>query len=125
MASVTSTSSGGSHEVDVKALGASKNAESTAWYCAKYASKAADERHEIDTLDYATGEIVRGMPRLRVWTSSRRWGLSMKAIKQAQALWARAEAERSEVSASPARTADAAGGGPLDHNTQSYATHPG
>lgn len=109
------------HEVDVKGVEAAQSAQGFAWYCAKYASKAADDRHEVDTLDRRTGEIIRGMPRLRVWTASRGWGLTMLALKESQARWARTEAERSEALASPARTVDAAGGDPLESNTQSYA----
>jgi hypothetical protein len=113
------------HAVDVQLLTGCKGAQKIAWYCAKYASKAADDRHDVDTLDHRTGEIIRGMPRLRVWTASRGWGLTMLALKASQARWARTEAERSEAPASPARPVDAAGGDPLDHNTQSYADSTG
>src|SRR5690606_8922148 len=82
------------HAVDVQLLSGPKGAQRLAWYCAKYASKAADDRHDVDTLDLRTGEIVRGMPRLRVWTASRGWGLTMLALKASQARWARTEAER-------------------------------
>lgn len=118
-------SHGFGHAVDVQLLSGSKGAQRLAWYCAKYASKAADDRHDVDTLDRRTGEIVRGMPRLRVWTASRGWGLTMLALKASQARWARTEAERSEAPASPVRPVDAAGGDPLDHNTQSYAGEDG
>ena len=79
------------HSVDVKLLTGPKGAQRTAWYCAKYASKAADDRHEVDTLDRRTGEILRGMPRLRVWTASRGWGLTMLALRASQARWARSQ----------------------------------
>jgi len=110
------------HSVDWKLLTGSRGAKLAAWYCAKYASKAADERFEVEWLDVDTGEIVTGAPRLRVWSASRQWGATMAGIKRAQAIWARAKAAASEAPASPpAASAGAEGVGPLDHSTESYA----
>jgi hypothetical protein len=114
------------HEVDVQLVPASTDAARAAGYAAKYASKSADARQEVDWLDLRTGEVLRGWPRLRVWTASRAWGLSMRAVKAAQAAWARAAAESAGASATPdPAAADAGGGGPLDSKPQSYADGPG
>lgn len=55
-------------------------------YCAKYASKSASDREDLPWLE-ASGEVVSGCKRYRVWTASRRWGASMAAIRRAQAAW--------------------------------------
>jgi len=55
-------------------------------YAAKYASGSVDERHQVEWL--VDGETVRGAPRMRTWTCSRKWGSTMKAIKQAEIAWA-------------------------------------
>lgn len=70
------------HEVDVRAARIGDE-----WYCAKYASKSAADRAQVPWLDLRTGELVVGNPRLRVWTSSRKWGLTMKALRVIQSTW--------------------------------------
>ena len=77
------------HEIDVRAMRAGDE-----WYCAKYASKSADDRATVPWVDVRTGEVSIGSPRLRVWTASRGWGLSMVALRRIQAAWAKGMAER-------------------------------
>jgi hypothetical protein len=112
------------HEVDLRVAAISR-----ASYCAKYVSKSADERQVMPWLDLRTGEIVQGNGRYRTWTASRRWGLTMRAVRAAQAAWVRAE-----LASDGLEGAGAAGGrqpdeapvpsageaGPLDSNTTSY-----
>jgi hypothetical protein len=70
-------------------------------YVAKYVSKSADERPDVPWLDGSTGELMRA--RYRTWSSSRRWGLRMREVLDAQQAWVRARQA-----------------GSLDNNTQSY-----
>jgi hypothetical protein len=71
------------HSVDLQLV----TSESAASYCAKYVSKSASDRDRLPWLDRATGEVVTGCRRYRTWTASRRWGLTMLALKRAQAAW--------------------------------------
>lgn len=103
--------------VDISSSGA-------AWYCAKYASKSVDQREQLPWLDQ-TGEVVSGCSRYRVWSASRRWGLTMAAIRRAQAAWWSSEAARSAEAepVSAAATGGPAGrkaGGALDPSAGSY-----
>lgn len=61
--------------------------DGSAWYVAKYVTKAADERQEVPYISRVTGEIGPG--RWRLWTASRGWGLTMKRLRAIQAEWAR------------------------------------
>lgn len=96
---------------------------SHAYYCAKYASKTCDDRGQVAWLDRSTGEIVDGAPRLRVWTSSRAWGSTMKAVRAEQRAWASAGAAggRAAEPPGPDGPAQAAPAASLDLNTESYA----
>jgi hypothetical protein len=109
------------HALDVQIV-----AVSTAGYCAKYVSKSADEREEMPWLDLVTGELVHGNGRYRTWTASREWGLTMKAIRAAQAAWVRerlaSEGDGPGGEPKAAARAGAAEGDALDLNTQSYTT---
>ena len=66
-----------------------------AGYCAKYATKSADAFAETRMLDESTGELRDG--RLRSWSASRRWGSTMKALRQERIDWAREELLRPSV----------------------------
>lgn len=67
-----------------------------AYYVSKYVVKAVDSRESVpwvrSGLDYETGEIVGplGPETYRTWSSSRDWGLTMKAIRADAAEWCRA-----------------------------------
>ena len=54
------------------------------WYLAKYATKGA----EMTGVPYmaADGELIS--PRVRMWSSSRRWGLTMGQLRASQRAWA-------------------------------------
>jgi hypothetical protein len=91
-------------------------------YVAKYATKGADARHVVpwrrivQVLDEETGELldlVNCDPTFRTWSSSRRWGLTMREIRAAH----RAHVARSLV----ARPADA---GSTDTLTPWSSTSP-
>jgi hypothetical protein len=97
----------------------------TASYCAKYVSKSADDRSDMPWLDRQTGVVVSGNGRYRTWTASRSWGLTMKAVRAAQAAWWQAgQASGGETPAAgrQAGAGVAAEGGPLDPNTMSYTS---
>lgn len=49
-------------------------------YCAKYVTKACDQRGEVPWADLETGEVTEG--KYRTWSMSRDWGLTMAAVKQ-------------------------------------------
>lgn len=74
--------------------------ERAAGYCAKYASKAAGERGAVPwrTVNRQTGEVCsRGS--YRTWTASRSWGLTIGAVKRAQADWCRGAGAESAAGA--------------------------
>jgi hypothetical protein len=83
------------------------NAARQIYYCAKYASKTADQIDGHRLIDPATGEIkqARGF---RPWSCSRRWGLTMKQIRERQRAYVAGSA--------PARAPGA--GGALDTHSQ-------
>ena len=103
------------HEID---LGLAGSQQATYW--AKYVSKTAADRDSMPWLDFRTGEVTRAN-RYRPWSASRRWGSTMKPIKQAQAAWAIAKASplRGADATEAGTPAGAIGAGPLDHNTAS------
>lgn len=119
-------SHGFGHAVDLQEV-----PESVASYCAKYVSKSADDRQQMPWLDRRTGEIVEGNGRYRTWTASRKWGLTMQAVRAAQSAWFREgsdpEGPRGADAAGGRQAADAAvpqagEAGPLDSNTMSYTS---
>lgn len=95
-------------------------------YCAKYASKSADQKLAFVVVD-DDGELLR-RGSVRPWSASRGWGDTMAAVKARQRLWvvlgasgptaaqrqaAAAQAERSGAGAERPE-------GPLDLKTVSY-----
>lgn len=58
-----------------------------------YVTKAADAREAVPWVDVLTGEVPDSAP-YRLWSASRRWGLTMTAIKHACRDAARRRAER-------------------------------
>lgn len=115
------------HEVTCDLLDGEQHSKRASGYCAKYASKSADDRELVPWLDRRTGELIVGAPRLRVWTASRRWGATMAQIKATQAAWARREAEAAaEAPASPAAApADPTEAGPGLDDRPASATDTG
>lgn len=71
-----------------------RSAEKAARYISKYVTKAASDRAVIpwERVDEQTGELVGKRATYRLWSSSRRWGVTMKEIKATQAAQARARA---------------------------------
>jgi hypothetical protein len=94
------------------------------YYVAKYASKSVDELGSMTVLNRETGELVEGA-KVRPWSSSRKWGLTMKEVKASQAAWAQASALQRPVvghhAGAGGGAADPAGGG-LDLNSDSSTT---
>lgn len=93
-----------------------------AHYCAKYVSKSAADRESLPWLE-RTGEIVMGQSRYRPWSSSRRWGLTMAAIRRAQASWwasGAAAEEAGDAGRIGGGTAGPQAGGALDPSSRSY-----
>ena len=86
-----------------------------AGYCAKYASKSSDDPAASWRVDRETGEcrIIAGG--YRAWSCSRRWGLTMKALKAARVAYAVGNAT-APAGAPPAPP------GALDLNTNIYTT---
>jgi hypothetical protein len=105
------------HELDVQSVEGMR----AAGYCAKYASKATDDRQACPWADRRTGEVGTAM-RLRTWTASRSWGTTMATIRAEQRAWAnaRARAEGRQPSAGPGTT----GAGALDPETASSTPPP-
>ena len=79
------------HETDLVATD-----ENSVGYVIKYVTKTAGDRSSLNWLDFETGEIVLGNDRYRVWTASRRWGTTMREVREVQAHWARKEANPAE-----------------------------
>lgn len=71
-----------------------RSAEKAARYIAKYVTKSSGDRATIpwERVDYSTGEVVTKKATYRLWSSSRRWGVTMTEIKSTQAAQARARA---------------------------------
>jgi len=75
-------------ELDVQQvdLSCSREVAKRAGYCAKYASKSADQLATVRRLDVTTGEVLCGG--FRAWSSSRRWGETMCGVKARRRAWA-------------------------------------
>lgn len=86
-----------------------------AGYCASYCTKGGDR---AESIDFATGEIKPGG--YRPWSASRRWGQTMKAIREEQRAWV---AER--LGRLGSADAEPGGAAALDLDTEIYATFPG
>lgn len=71
------------HEIDVQPVRDMR----AAGYCSKYASKSVDDRQQCPWKDPETGALGTAM-RIRTWTASRRWGVTMAALRQQQQAWA-------------------------------------
>jgi hypothetical protein len=56
------------------------------WYLAKYVSVTCDQVDQVEWRDLDTGFVTIGA-RCRTWTTSRRWGLTMKELKRQQREW--------------------------------------
>jgi hypothetical protein len=123
------------HEVQVEVAGLGKHARGgrrpgravlAARYCAKYVSKSADERERAPWPSEAPGACWR------TWTSSRRWGSSMREVREAARARAIAGLARGPGADALAAAPDRAGtvglarpGAPLDSLTESYAEERG
>lgn len=77
--------------VDLEPVRSSRKA---ARYISKYVTKSSGDRSVIpwERVDMATGEISGKRATYRLWSSSRRWGVTMKELKEAQAAQSRARA---------------------------------
>jgi hypothetical protein len=71
-----------------------RSSEKASRYISKYVTKASGDRAVIpwETTDETTGELTGKRATYRLWSSSRRWGVTMKEIKSAQCAQARARA---------------------------------
>jgi hypothetical protein len=101
------------HSVDIQEIGF----KGPAGYCGKYVSKSADDRQRVPYMHPVTGEVGPG--RWRTWSSSRRWGQSMSAVKCDQRAWIAArlaEAQRGGA-ADPGAAA-----GAFNNNHASYTS---
>ena len=78
--------------VDVEPV---RSAEKAARYISKYVTKASGDRAAVpwELLDTDTGELTGKRATYRLWSSSRKWGVTMKEIKAAQSAQARARAK--------------------------------
>lgn len=93
------------HSVDLAPI--APGSRRAAYYVAKYVAKATDQRADVpwwgERVDRRTGEISMGLVdgRYRTWSSSREWGLTMRAVRSIVAEFARtAAAERHAVALS-------------------------
>lgn len=71
-----------------------RSSEKAARYISKYVTKASGDRAVIpwERLDFTTGEVSGKRATYRLWSSSRKWGVTMKELKAAQAAQSRARA---------------------------------
>jgi len=90
-----------------------------AGYCAKYASKSADQLTSVRRLDVTTGEVLTGG--FRAWSSSRRWGETMCSVKARRRVWAASVG----ASAAALHDAAAAAAGGLDLYPDFYGDNGG
>jgi hypothetical protein len=76
-------------QVDVEPV---RSAGKAARYISKYVTKASGDRAVIpwEVVDEETGELTGKRATYRLWSSSRRWGVTMKEIKATQSAQARA-----------------------------------
>lgn len=91
-----------------------KSVEKAARYIAKYVTKSSCERAAVpwEVLDPETGELVGKRATYRLWSSSRRWGVTMREIRATQSAQARARARYlEELAAALATEAGTAGSG--------------
>jgi hypothetical protein len=96
-------------------------------YVAKYVTDSVDGRANVEWLDVETGEVTTGA-RCRTWTSTRRWGATMRELRAQQRAWVRQRAAeqacgagRQDGTAAGASVAAATWpGAALDHYTASY-----
>ena len=87
-------------------------------YVSKYVTKATDQRGEVpwDVLDQETGEVEAvAEAKFRTWSSSRDWGLTMKALEAGIREAAQRRAARLNESPTPATElgTSAGTGGPV------------
>jgi len=88
-------------------------------YLAKYASKAAGCFSGVVCLDEMTGELTER--RLRPWSASRGWGITMRDLAGVRLLWARANAGGpADPDDGGDGAADLGAGGALDNNSAHY-----
>lgn len=118
------------HAVDVQAVSMGEGMRSSAAsYCAKYVSKACDDRDAMPWMD-ADGELIVGQGKYRTWTCSRAWGSTMRQLRREQREWAAMcaavrEAQRTGWAAGGVERPAGAGAGvagPLDPSSHHYAT---
>lgn len=88
----------------------------SAWYLAKYATKAGDDRATTPFLDRASGDLFGG--RYRSWSASRNWGVTMASVWAAQRRWAAGGGVAGAAAPNAGAGAGAVGAG-LDFNTES------
>ena len=71
-----------------------RSVEKAARYISKYVTKASTDRAAVpwEGVDRRTGELVPIRARYRLWSSSRRWGVTMREIRAVQACQARQRA---------------------------------
>ncbi len=111
-------------QIDVQAIRGSDGREMArkAGYCAKYATKGGDLGVSLNP---ETGEIKQGG--YRRWSASRRWGTTMRCIREERVRWATANAASGASGTGAATAARPAGGaagaaGALDLEHEIYAT---
>jgi hypothetical protein len=111
-------------QVDIKVvdLADSEQAAKVAGYCAKYASKSADDLVDVRRVNMTTGEFLP--VGLRSWSASRSWGDTMGTIRQRRCQWAALQAAAGQARGSVTATGDAVGGA-LDSNQGIYAGRSG
>lgn len=111
------------HEIDLQLL--PPGDARAAHYCSKYVSKSASDREVMPWPD-ADGSPGVGNGRYRPWSASRRWGLTMLAIRRAQSAWWATQAAEGarEGSQTPEGVlgggAGRQAGGALDSNPRNY-----
>jgi hypothetical protein len=71
-----------------------RSSEKAARYISKYVTKASGDRAVVpwERLDMSTGELLGKRATYRLWSSSRKWGVTMKEIRATQAAQARQRA---------------------------------
>lgn len=106
-------------KVEMVNLADTLQAAKVAGYCAKYSSKGADALPAVRRLNCVTGEVRQGG--YRSWSSSRRWGDTMAAVKLRRCLWAAAQAGGGQGGAGGGSSPGDAGGGALDLYQGIYA----
>lgn len=78
-----------------------------AYYVAKYVTKATDSRESVpwigERLDVRTGEVTVGLVpgRYRTWSTSREWGTTMAAVREAAREYAASKRAEAQPAAAP------------------------